>query len=79
MFIVFVSLHCSKPSIYAVLPETRCLEFTNPKLKNMCGQVELRFSAKFSNVLIVHVVCDPALQPEVVLKIFTIHTVYVCM
>ena len=49
------------------LPKNCCLEFTKPKLKNKYHQVELRFSAKFSNILIVHVVCDRNLQPEVVM------------
>ena len=63
------------------LPENQCLKFTNPKLKKAYGQVELRFSAKFSNVMIVHVVCSAALQPEVVAKELSIPDVasYVCV
>ena len=55
-----------------VLPDNCSLEFKDSKLKNMCGTVELGFSAKLSNVLIVAVVCHATLRPEMVWRIFIV-------
>ena len=60
------AINCCYKNTELVLSCNCCLKFTDPRLKDTYGQVELRFRAKFSNVLIVQVICDATLQPEMV-------------
>jgi len=46
------------------LPETVQLDFNHLTMKTTYGHIQLEFEAKFSNVIIVHIICDASLEPE---------------